>query len=115
MPTPLVDHTLTPINYNEILYERRPCLDKNGDEIAGLFNAWIMINNPSQYNSYTTAAVKEIIMAFREASMDRSVVAVIFPPWAIKPFVPAVIRKNMLSIMRANLWNTNNICACSMI
>lgn len=86
MPTPLVDHTLTPINYNEILYERRPCLDKNGDEIAGLFNAWIMINNPSQYNSYTTAAVKEIIMAFREASMDRSVVAVIFSAVGDKAF-----------------------------
>ncbi|PKL81760.1 MAG: 6-oxocyclohex-1-ene-1-carbonyl-CoA hydratase [Ignavibacteriae bacterium HGW-Ignavibacteriae-3] len=64
--------------YTDILYERRPVINTDGSEVKGLYNAWIILNNPKQYNSYTTKAVKEIIMAFGEASNDRSVVAVIF-------------------------------------
>ncbi len=64
--------------YSDILFEKRPCLDSGGAPIKGLFNAWIILNNPKQYNSYTTKAVKEIILAFGEASNDRSVVAVVF-------------------------------------
>lgn len=86
MTAPLVNHTLVDMNYTHIIFEHRPCLDKDGNDVAGLFNAWIMLNNPSQYNSYTTAAVKEIIMAFREASMDRSVVSVIFSAVGEKAF-----------------------------
>lgn len=65
-------------NYTDILFERRAVVDKDGAPIPDLYNAWIMLNNPKQYNSYTTRAVKEIILAFGEASNDRSVVAVIF-------------------------------------
>lgn len=65
-------------NYTDIIYEKRSCLDQNGNPINGLYNAWIILNNPKQYNSYTTKAVKEIILAFGEASNDRSVVAVVF-------------------------------------
>jgi 6-oxo-cyclohex-1-ene-carbonyl-CoA hydrolase len=36
------------------------------------------LNNPAQLNSYTTDAIKELILAFRQASMDRRVVAVVF-------------------------------------
>ncbi len=78
MANNLVDHTLTATEFKEIIYEQRPCLDKNGKPVEGLFNAWIFLNNPQQYNSYTTSAVKEIILAFRQASMDRRIVAVIF-------------------------------------
>jgi 6-oxo-cyclohex-1-ene-carbonyl-CoA hydrolase len=73
----LVDHNLADLTFREILYELRPCLDQDGKPVEGLNNAWIFLNNPKQYNSYTTAAVKEVILAFRRASMDRSVVAVI--------------------------------------
>jgi 6-oxo-cyclohex-1-ene-carbonyl-CoA hydrolase len=45
-----------------------------------------MLNNPKQYNSYTTGAVKEIILAFGEASNDRSVVAVVFTAVGDKAF-----------------------------
>ncbi|NOZ75197.1 MAG: 6-oxocyclohex-1-ene-1-carbonyl-CoA hydratase [FCB group bacterium] len=82
----LVNHNLTTGTYNSILYERRPCLDRSGNPVDGLYNAWIFINNPKQYNSYTTEAVKEIILAFREASNDRSVVAVIFTAVGEKAF-----------------------------
>jgi 6-oxo-cyclohex-1-ene-carbonyl-CoA hydrolase len=51
-----------------------------------LYNAWIILNNPKQFNSYTTAAVKEVILAFRQASNDRSVVAVVFTAIGDKAF-----------------------------
>ncbi|NUM60775.1 MAG: 6-oxocyclohex-1-ene-1-carbonyl-CoA hydratase, partial [Ignavibacteriaceae bacterium] len=72
--------------YKEIIFEKRSCLDHSAKPIEGLFNAWIIINNPKQYNSYTTQAVKEIILAFREASNDRSVVAIVFTAVGDKAF-----------------------------
>jgi 6-oxo-cyclohex-1-ene-carbonyl-CoA hydrolase len=75
----LKTHTLVPDGeFCEILYELRPALDPAGAAVPGLHNAWIVLNNPDQLNSYTTDAVKEIILAFRRASMDRSVVCVVF-------------------------------------
>ena len=72
----LKSHTLVPdIDFKEILYELRPAKDPAGNPVAGLHNAWIILNNPKQLNSYTTDAVKEVILALRQASMDRSVVA----------------------------------------
>lgn len=74
----LVSHNLISTEYKEILFEKRPVLDKSNQPVKGLFNAWIILNNPKQYNSYTTDAVKEVILAMREASNDRSVVAIVF-------------------------------------
>lgn len=82
----LKNHNITEVDYKEILFEKRPCLDNKGTAIDGLFNAWICLNNPKQYNSYTTQAVKEIILAFGEASNDRSVVAVVFSAVEDKAF-----------------------------
>lgn len=82
----LENHNLTGISYNEILYEKRPCRDFSGNTVEGLFNGWIILNNPSQYNSYTTGMVKEVILAMREASNDRSVVAVVFTGAGDKAF-----------------------------
>jgi len=64
--------------FTEINYELRPCLDPQGQPVEGLFNAWIILNNPEQLNSYTTQMVKEVILAFRAASNARNVVAVVF-------------------------------------
>ena len=74
----LNNHNLVETNYKEILFEKRPCINTDGTPVKDLYNAWIILNNPKQFNSYTTAAVKEIILAFGEASNDRSVVAVVF-------------------------------------
>ncbi|MBM4118921.1 6-oxocyclohex-1-ene-1-carbonyl-CoA hydratase [bacterium] len=60
------------------LYERRPLTDPEGRPIAGLYTAWITLNNPTQFNSYTTEMVKGVIAGFQAASQDRSVVAAIF-------------------------------------
>jgi 6-oxo-cyclohex-1-ene-carbonyl-CoA hydrolase len=60
------------------MYEKRPLLDDKGAEVPGLYTAWITLNNPKQYNSYTTQMVKGVIAAFTAASSDRSVVATVF-------------------------------------
>ena len=73
------DHNLVPdFSFTEIKYELRQCLDATGQPVAGLFNAWIILDNPDQLNSYTTQMVKEVILAFRMASNARDVVAVVF-------------------------------------
>ncbi len=82
----LFDHNLVETDFREILYELRPCPDSNGNPVQGLHNAWIYLNNPKQFNSYTTAAVKEIILALRKASADRSVVAVVVTAVGDKAF-----------------------------
>ena len=75
----LVSHDLVEKDsFEGILYERRPVLDREGNPVEGLCNVWIMLNNPKQFNSYTTDMVKEVVLAFRKASNDRSAVAVIF-------------------------------------
>lgn len=82
----LHSHNVVETNFKEILFEKRPCINNDGKPVKDLYNAWIILNNPKQFNSYTTAAVKEIILAFGEASNDRSVVAVVFTAVGDKAF-----------------------------
>ena len=83
----LKSHTLVDgQTFTAIRYELRPARDPKGAEVEGLFNAWIALDNPAQLNSYTTDAVKEVILALRQASMDRSVVAVVFTATGDKAF-----------------------------
>jgi 6-oxo-cyclohex-1-ene-carbonyl-CoA hydrolase len=61
-----------------VKYELRPIVDPTGTPVDGLFSAWIVLNNPKQFNSYTTEMVKGVIAGMHLASMDRRVVAVVF-------------------------------------
>lgn len=61
-----------------VIYERRPLVSPEGKEVRGLWTAWIILNNPQQYNSYTTEMAKSVIAGFQNASLDRSIVAVVF-------------------------------------
>jgi 6-oxo-cyclohex-1-ene-carbonyl-CoA hydrolase len=61
-----------------VVFEKRPLVDPQGNAVDGLHAAWITLNNPKQYNSYTTEMVKGVIAGFTNASLDRSVVAVVF-------------------------------------
>src|SRR5512135_601185 len=80
-------HTLSDdYAYRLIRYELRPARDAACREVPGLFNAWIALDNPRQHNSYTTEAVKEVILALRQASVDRSVVACVFTATGDKAF-----------------------------
>ena len=84
---PLADHSLTgSVEFKEILFERRALLSPERKNIDGLYNTWISFNNPKQLNSYTTKAIKEVILAFRQASCDRSTVAVVFSGVGDKAF-----------------------------
>ncbi len=61
-----------------VVYERKPLTDPKGNVIPGLYVAWIRLNNPGQYNSYTTEMVKGVIAGFENSSTDREVVGVVF-------------------------------------
>jgi 6-oxo-cyclohex-1-ene-carbonyl-CoA hydrolase len=69
-----------------VRYEKRPVKGADGQPVAGLHNAWITLDNPAQFNSYTTDMVKAVILAFRAASAARDVVAVVFTGAGDKAF-----------------------------
>ena len=61
------------------MYEKKPLINpENGDKIKDLYTAWITLNNPDQYGSYTTQMIKGVIAGMHKASMERDVVAIIF-------------------------------------
>ena len=63
-----------------------PVKDPSGAVVEGLHATTIMLNNPKQYNSYTTDMVKGVILNMRAASNDRACVAVIFTGAGDKAF-----------------------------
>jgi 6-oxo-cyclohex-1-ene-carbonyl-CoA hydrolase len=69
-----------------VIYEERPIVDDKGVKADGLYSAWIWLNNPTQYNSYTTEMVKGVIAGFQRASSDRKIVAVVFSAVGDKAF-----------------------------
>jgi len=82
------DHDLTPpFDHPGVRYERLPLLvpagagtdeRPEGSPVPGLFVVRITLDNPQQFNSYTTEMVKGVILGFRRASNDRACVAVVF-------------------------------------
>jgi 6-oxocyclohex-1-ene-carbonyl-CoA hydrolase len=82
-------HELVPAEQSfsgKVHYEPRPCRRPDGTVAEGLHTAWITLSNPEQYNSYTTAMVKDVILAFGRASEARDVVAVVFTGEGDKAF-----------------------------
>jgi 6-oxo-cyclohex-1-ene-carbonyl-CoA hydrolase len=86
----LKDHGLTPDERAStsptVRYELRPLTSPEGKAVAGLSTAWITLDNPAQYNSYTTDMVKRAILGFQQASSDRGVVAVVLTGSGDKAF-----------------------------
>ncbi len=66
--------------------EKRPAKTPDGKTVPGLYNCWIWLDNPSQFNSYTTEMVKGVILAFRAASNARDVNCVVFTGAGDKAF-----------------------------
>jgi 6-oxo-cyclohex-1-ene-carbonyl-CoA hydrolase len=86
-PEALVDHALTDDKAAAgVIFEKRPATTLDGTTAEGLYNAWITLDNPSQYNSYTTELVKGVIHAFGRASTSRDVNAVVFTGTGDKAF-----------------------------
>jgi 6-oxo-cyclohex-1-ene-carbonyl-CoA hydrolase len=61
-----------------VLYDELPLRDPQGAVVEGLHTVRVTLENPAQYNSYTTEMVKGVILGMRRASNDRACVAVIF-------------------------------------
>ncbi len=81
------DHNLVPeFSSPGVRYEKRPAKTPDGKVAEGLYNAWIILDNPTQYNSYTTEMVKGVILAFRAASNARDVNCVVFTGVGDKAF-----------------------------
>ncbi|HWP10847.1 MAG TPA: 6-oxocyclohex-1-ene-1-carbonyl-CoA hydratase [Ramlibacter sp.] len=87
---PMLDfknHDITPdVERPGVRYEKRPAKRPDGTVAAGLYNAWITLDNPSQFNSYTTDMVKGVILALRAASNARDVNCVVFTGAGDKAF-----------------------------
>ena len=82
-----IDHDLVPEQPAEgVRYELRLATAPDGSVAEGLYNAWISLDNPNQYNSYTTDMVKGVILAFRHASNARNVSSVVFTGTGNKAF-----------------------------
>jgi len=86
MTTDIKDHNLPGLSTPNVKFEKRPARAPDGKVAEGLYNAWIWLDNPSQFNSYTTEMVKAVILAFREASNARDVNCVVFTGVGDKAF-----------------------------
>ena len=85
--TDLKNHDLVPqYELRNIRYEERRVLDRAGRPVDGLHQVWISLDNEAQLNSYTTAAVREVILALRRASADRRAVNVVLTGVGTKAF-----------------------------
>src|SRR5262249_48934471 len=88
--TPLLEfknHDLAPQPKTRgVRYEKRPARKPDGSVAPGLYNAWITLDNPAQYNSYTTDMVKAVILAFKAASNARDVNCIVFTGAGDKAF-----------------------------
>ena len=69
-----------------LLYEEKPLRSPDGETVEGLHTVWISLDNPAQYNSYTTEMIKGVILGMRRASNDRACVAVVFTATGTKAF-----------------------------
>jgi 6-oxo-cyclohex-1-ene-carbonyl-CoA hydrolase len=69
-----------------VRHEKRPARLPDGRVVPGLHDAWITLDNPAQYNSYTTEMVKGVILAMRAASNARDVNCVVFTGAGDKAF-----------------------------
>ncbi len=78
-PAHLVDHnlvanaTIAP----GVLYEKRPAKRADGGVAEGLFNAWVVLDNPKQLNALTVDMMKGATVALRQASLSRDVVCIV--------------------------------------
>ena len=80
------NHDLAEIAVPGVKVEKVPARTPGGAAAAGLYNAWIWLDNPQQFNSYTTEMVKGLILAFRAASNARDVSSVVFTGTGDKAF-----------------------------
>ena len=63
----LKNHDLVEMKeFKGIRYELKPAKTPDGTVAEGLHNAWIWLDNPEQFNSYTTDMVKSLLVNMLE-------------------------------------------------
>jgi hypothetical protein len=100
------DHNLVPEAARQtvskgVQYEKRPVKGTDGKPVAGLFNAWITLDNQTQFNSFAPQAPLATLSPW------------CLPALATKPFVLAEIPRNTRNTTPAILRNTGDICGSS--
>jgi 6-oxocyclohex-1-ene-carbonyl-CoA hydrolase len=81
------DHDLVPpVTAPGVRVDAVPLRDAEGADVPGLHSVWITLDNPGQFNSYTTEMIKGVILGMRRASNDRGAVAVVFTGAGTKAF-----------------------------
>ena len=96
-----------------IRYEKRPARRPDGSEVPGLYNAWIWLDNPGQYNCYTTDMVKGVILAMRAASNARDVSCVVFTGVGDKAFCTGGNTKEYAEYYAGQPQEYRSTCGCS--
>ena len=86
MAATMKNHELAEISVPGVKVEKLPARTPAGKVAAGLYHLWIWLDNPQQFNSYTTDMVKGVILAFRAASNARDVSSVVFTGVGDKAF-----------------------------
>ena len=78
-PPHLVDHNVTAnaAIAPGVLYDRKPAKRADGSIVEGLFNAWVILDNPKQLNALTVDMMKGATVALRQASLSRDVVCIV--------------------------------------
>ena len=78
MAAVIKNHDLAEISVPGVKLEKVPARSPDGTVAPGLYNGWIWLDNPQQFNSYTTDMVKGVTLAFRAMSNARDVSSVVF-------------------------------------
>ena len=74
------------IDHAGVLYEEIPVKSPAGDIVDGLHAIKVVLDNPSQLNSYTTEMIRGVILGMRKASNDRRCVAVVLTASGTRSF-----------------------------
>jgi 6-oxo-cyclohex-1-ene-carbonyl-CoA hydrolase len=86
-PGNLIEHGFTPAEKTPgIIVEKRPAKTGSGEIVDDLFNVWITIDNPKQFNSYSIEMLKGLQSAIKAANEARDVVAVVLTGSGNKAF-----------------------------
>ena len=76
-PGALIEHGFPAEKTPGIIVEKRPAKTASGDLVDDLFNVWITIDNPKQFNCFSIAMLKGLQAAIKAANEARDVVAVV--------------------------------------
>jgi 6-oxo-cyclohex-1-ene-carbonyl-CoA hydrolase len=76
-PGNLIEHGFSAEITPGIIVEKRPAKTVSGEIVDDLFNVWITIDNPKQFNCLSIAMLKGLQSAIKAANEARDVVAVV--------------------------------------